>query len=94
MAAAWLDPINTDVDLCVLRAGGRRTVQRLLSLGFLHLFPFNDRGGYVSTCLLLESSDSLYQTHQYSTESLITHSMMIQHRVSASLSLGDATKLI
>ena len=81
---SWLrlggDPINTDVDLGVLEAQGRRTVQRQLSLGFFHLFPSDDRGGHVSTRFPLKSSDSLHRTHWYPTESLKTSSMMIQHR--------------
>lgn len=50
MAVAWLDPVRNDVDLSVLEALGRRAVQRLLSQGFFHLFPFNYRGGHVSLC--------------------------------------------
>lgn len=92
MAVGWLDPISTAADLIVLEAQGRRTVQRQLSLGFVHLFPSDDRGGHVSTWLPLKSSDSLYWTHQYPTGRVKTSSMMIQHGGSAPPSHGYSTK--
>ena len=76
MAVAWLDPINTNVDLGVLKAQGRRTVQRLLSLGFFLLFPFVDRGGHISLCLSLQSTDLFYWAHWYPTEALETSNMI------------------
>lgn len=61
MAVARLDPINTDVDLCVLQAlGGMRTVQTGLSLPrVLALIPLC---GHVSACLPRKSSHSLQRS--------------------------------
>lgn len=58
MALAEFDPINPDADLGVPKTQGRRAVQSQLSLGFLHLFPFDDRGEHVSMCFPLKSPDS------------------------------------